>query len=161
MALESSVNKRHGSLITFAPLIIWTIVVLALGTGLGAMDETSRFIGPLLKWLFPHALPETIRTIHGLIRKFAHFAEYSILALLAWNAFKRFSRPILLAFLLAAAVAILDELDQSFNPARTSSIYDIMIDCAGGTAMLIIVWLITKTRTGRSITSDGAMECPK
>lgn len=142
--------SRRGTLWPYAPLIIWTAVVLALGTGLGAMDETSRFIGPFLKWLLPNTPPDTIKFIHAIIRKFAHFAEYAVLAFLAWNAFRYFSRPILLAFLLAAAVAIIDELDQSFNSARTSSIYDILLDCLGALAACVTIWLISKYTTGRS-----------
>ncbi|KXJ98611.1 MAG: VanZ family protein [Acidobacteria bacterium OLB17] len=135
---------RRGTVLPYVPLIIWVGVVLALGTGLGAMDETSRFIGPFLKWLLPNSPPETIRFIHALIRKFAHFAEYFVLVLLAWNAFRIFRRPILLSFLLAAAVAVLDELDQSLNAARTSSIYDVLLDCAGAFAACVIIWGISR-----------------
>ncbi|MBX3281267.1 MAG: VanZ family protein [Acidobacteria bacterium] len=147
--------SRRGTLWPYAPLIIWTLVVLALGTGLGAMDETSRFIGPFLKWLLPNALPETLRTIHSLIRKFAHFAEYSVLALLAWNAFRPFSRPFLLAFLLAVAVAILDEFDQSFNAARTSSAFDVLIDCSGAAITCVILWLLFSRRRSPTSTPRG------
>ncbi|MCC6453035.1 MAG: VanZ family protein [Acidobacteria bacterium] len=141
-----STFSRRGTLWPYAPLIIWTVIVLALGTGLGAMDETSRFIGPFLKWLLPNTPADTIKFIHALIRKFAHFAEYAVLAFLAWNAFRYFSRPILFAFLLAVAVAIIDEFDQSFNSARTSSIYDILLDCAGGLAACILIWSVAKYR---------------
>lgn len=134
--------SRRGTLWPYAPLIIWTVIVLALGTGLGAMDETSRFIGPFLKWLLPNTPPDTIKFIHALIRKFAHFAEYAVLAFLAWNAFRYFSRPILLAFLLATAVAIIDEFDQSFNSARTSSIYDILLDCAGALSVCVALYFV-------------------
>lgn len=136
--------SRRGTLWPYAPLIIWTVIVLALGTGLGAMDETSRFIGPFLKWLLPNTPPETIKFIHALIRKFAHFAEYAVLAFLAWNAFRYFSRPILFAFLLAAAVAIIDEFDQSFNSARTSSIYDILLDCAGALSVCVALYFVLR-----------------
>lgn len=110
------------------------------------MDETSRFIGPFLKWLLPNAPADTIKFIHALIRKFAHFAEYSVLAFLAWNAFRYFSRPILFAFLLSVAVAIIDEFDQSFNSARTSSIYDILLDCTGAALTCAVVWLAVARR---------------
>ncbi|MBX7061007.1 MAG: VanZ family protein [Pyrinomonadaceae bacterium] len=139
-----SILSRRGTVWPYAPLIIWTVIVLALGTGLGAMDETSRFIGPFLKWLLPNTPPETIKFIHALIRKFAHFAEYAVLAFLAWNAFRYFSRPILFAFLLAAAVAIIDEFDQSFNSARTSSIYDILLDCAGALSVCVALYFVLR-----------------
>jgi len=133
--------SRRGMIWSYAPLIVWMMIVLALGTGFGSMDETSRFIGPFLKWLLPNAPAETIKYIHAIIRKFAHFAEYSVLAFLAWNAFRYFSRPVLYAFLLAVAVAVIDEFDQSFNAARTSSIYDILLDCFGAAVACFLLWL--------------------
>jgi len=138
--------SRRGTVWPYAPLVLWMMIVLALGTGLGAMDETSRFIGPFLKWLLPNAPAETIRFIHALIRKFAHFAEYSVLAFLAWNAFRYFSRPVLFAFLLSVAVAVIDEFDQSFNSARTSSVYDILLDCTGAALTCLVIWLAVARR---------------
>ena len=141
----------HRWLTAYAPVIVWAFVVLGLGTGLGAMDETSRFIRPFLEWLLPNVLPETITSIHAVIRKFAHFAEYSILAVLAWNAFRRSSRPYLFAFLLTAAVAILDEFNQSFNPHRTSSPYDVFLDAASGALILLLIFRIAKHRRPGSV----------
>ena len=138
--------RRHRWLTAYAPLIVWTVVVLALGTSLGAMGETSRFIGPLLRWLLPDASAETLRLIHAIIRKFAHFAEYSVLAFLAWNAFRNLSRPVLFAFLLAVAVAFIDEFDQSFNSARTSSLYDVLLDGFGAAFACCLLWLTLTSR---------------
>jgi len=109
------------------------------------MDETSRFIGPLLKWLLPDALPETLRSIHGVIRKLAHVTEYSILAALAWNALRGWSgRPFLAAFLLTATVAVIDELDQAFSGSRTGSLYDVLLDTASGGLVLAAIYFVAK-----------------
>ncbi len=138
--------RRHRWLTAYAPLIVWTVVVLALGTSLGAMDETAWFIGPLLRWLLPDASAETHRFIHAAIRKFAHFAEYSVLAFLAWNAFRFFSRPVLNAFLLTFAVAFIDEFVQSFNSSRTSSLYDVLLDGFGAAFACCLLWLTLASR---------------
>ncbi len=102
------------------------------------MSETSRFIRPLLEFLFPQAPEQTLGIYHGYIRKFAHLAEYSMLALLASRAFWGSGIPGLRkywhvwALAIVFGVAAMDELNQSFDPSRTGSIYDVFLDCVGG-----------------------------
>ena len=114
------------------------------------MSHTSRIIRPLLEWLFPYASPETITLYHAYVRKFAHFTEYAILAFWAWRAFRSSGREFLRKYRYAAAlglvilVASIDEFGQSFNPARTGSPYDVLIDVSGGAAMILILLLFTK-----------------
>ena len=103
------------------------------------MEETGSILRPILEYFFPAAAPETITYYHGFIRKFAHFAEYFVLGVLAFRAFNtsRFRRFIG-AVVVVVAVAALDEFNQSFEPSRTSSIWDVAIDTmGGGTAALL------------------------
>ena len=109
---------------------------------MGSMNETSRFIRPLLDFLFPSATPESLTFVHGIIRKLAHLVEYALLGFLAVRAFRTLVRgPItaaLFAFTLAAAVAALDEFQQSFDPSRTSSPVDVLIDVTGASAVIVL-----------------------
>jgi len=127
-------------------LIIWTFVILGLGSGIGAANETSRIIRPLLEFLFPSAAPETLLVYHGYIRKLAHFIEYGILALLAVRAFTVVRFRYAIAFLLVLCVAAVDEINQSFNPSRTSSPWDVALDAAGGLAALTVYWFTVGRR---------------
>ncbi len=113
---------------------------------MGSASETSRIIRPLLEFLFPDALPETLSVYHGCIRKFAHFAEYAVLAFLAYRAFKPW-RPFLFSFLLVALVAVADETNQSFINTRTASPYDVLLDISGGVAMLFAIWLVGRRQS--------------
>ena len=112
--------------------------------------NTSRFIGPLLLWLFPDLSESRLAAIHFLIRKASHFTEYAILALLARRAFVTSSRAFIhrrwfeLGLLLVTCYALLDEFHQSFVPSRTASIYDSAIDVAGGLTVLLIFKLYDK-----------------
>lgn len=114
------------------------------------MSSTSRIIRPLLEWLFPNAAPETITSYHAYIRKCAHFTEYAILAFWAWRAFRRSGAELLrkywyvFSFLLVTLIASIDEFNQSFNPLRTSSPYDVLLDMSGGLAMILFLWFFTK-----------------
>ncbi len=122
-------------------------MIFTASSTVGAMNNTSRLIRPLLEWLLPNALPETITIYHGYIRKFAHFAEYAGLAFFASRAFWDSSITVLrrfwfiAAFLLVAAVASFDEYNQSFNNLRTGSFYDTLLDVAGGLTMILLLVL--------------------
>lgn len=145
MARAPSGDRSRRRLTAYAPLLIWVVIVLGLGSGMGAMNETSRFIRPLLEFLFPDALPETLTFYHGYIRKFAHFVEYAVLAFLAYRAFTPW-RPFLAALILVVVVAVADETNQSFMDTRTGSAYDVLLDVFGGAAMLTAIWLVARRR---------------
>ena len=140
-------NRRRGRFIRYAPLFLWVAVVLFASTGNASMSETSRFIRPLLHFLFPSAPEETLIGYHAFVRKCAHFTEYAALAFLSWRAFRHSSVAVLqkfwfaFAFLIVLFVASVDEYNQSFNRARTGSIYDVALDCAGGLTMLALLAL--------------------
>jgi VanZ family protein len=114
-------------------------------TGNFSAGNTSRIIGPLVLWLFPDTTPETMMTIHGVTRKIAHLAEYALLGILAARAFRGSSREWLsrrwfvASLALVIVYALADEYHQSFVPSRTGTIYDSLIDIAGGFAALIVV----------------------
>jgi VanZ family protein len=148
MTISSNRSVWRGRLFRYAPLFLWTLVVLGLSTGQASMSETSLIIGPILKFLFPAAPDETIAAYHGFIRKCAHFTEYAILAALAVRAFagsasfpKR--HPFLASLVLVVLVAGIDEFNQSLNQARTGSIRDVMLDCLGGATVVAVIYIFT------------------
>ncbi len=67
------------------------------------------------------------------IDKLVHGAAYAVLAFLSYLSFSRtgFKKPVLWAIALPILVGGMDEFLQSFNPARTASIYDLMADSVG------------------------------
>jgi VanZ family protein len=159
-------SEWRGRFLRYAPLILWIGVIFFLSSTQGAMSNTSRFIRPLLEWLFPDASIETLTVYHGYVRKFAHFAEYAALGFWAWRAFKgrnpRAGKGIekhtrlrscfrlienhyyLASFALVVLIAAIDETNQSFNAARTGSPYDVLLDASGGAAAILFLWLFTK-----------------
>ena len=62
-----------------------------------------------------------------LLRKLAHAAEFAVLGVLFLRAVERPA----LAFLLASAYAVSDEIHQIFVPGRLGSPLDVLIDMAG------------------------------
>ena len=120
------------------------------------MPATSRFVRPLLEFLFPASSEETIQFYHYLIRKAAHFFAYALLGLLAANALRfpgRSRRWPWFAFAIVLVVATADELNQSFSATRSGSPYDVLIDCLGGTSAVALVWLYIRKRASPVNTS--------
>lgn len=136
---------------SYAPLFLWIGVIFFLSSNSGSMTETSSFIEPILRFLFPNSPAETIQFYHGHIRKGAHLTEYAVLAFLAFRAFSRSSGRglvtlrYILPLVLVAVIACLDEFNQSFEVSRTSSGWDVLLDIAGGAAMILVLWLFKRT----------------
>ena len=129
----------------YFPLIAWLVFIsFASSDNLNA-GNTSRIIGPLILWLFPNTSPETLAVVNVITRKIAHFTEYAILGFLAARAFRTSPHPtinrrwFLISIALVVVYALLDEYHQSFVPSRTASIFDSLIDMAGGLTVLIFI----------------------
>lgn len=144
---------RRGWLRWWWAVIAWAIVISLFSTSLFTSENTSRFIIPILHWLFPHAPAAQLYYFHFLIRKSAHFIEYFIFSLLAWRAIRCGRRGdrlqwALTAIILVAAYASLDEFHQMFVPGRTAAVHDVLLDSIGGIAAQIIAAIYVLVRNG-------------
>ena len=143
----------RGRLRRYGPLAAWVGFIFFASTGSLSASNTSRIIRPLLLWLFPEITEAELLSAHTLVRKSAHLIEYAVLGLLASRAFRSSSRPRLRswwhvsALALVAACALLDEYHQSFEPTRTGTVYDSVIDVIGGVcAVAAVAWWTRRRR---------------
>lgn len=154
VGVEDSKRNWRVRLVRYAPFLVWTAMIFIASSSTGSAENTSRFIRPLLEFIFYSAEPAFIDSIHFFIRKTAHFVFYGILALFALRAFIGSSksilgsRPAVSAFFAVLVIASLDEFNQSFNPARTGNHMDVLLDLAGAMFFLILTSLIKRTRPG-------------
>lgn len=145
-------SKWLGRLGRYGPLALWIGVIFYFSSSFGSFNQTSRFIRPLLEFLFPGASPTLLAEYHGYIRKIAHFAAYAVLGVVSARAFGRSSQRILrvywflVSLLLVVTVASLDELNQSYSSLRTGSLYDVLIDLAGGLTALCFLYFVSNRR---------------
>lgn len=146
MAEKNSTSATwHGKLWRFVPLILWICIIFYSSTGNASMAKTSRFLRPLLEFFF--SSEDTIHIANIVIRKIAHLAYYGVLAGLATFAF--IGSPIdrlkknwfWVSFAVVLVIASIDELNQSFDPTRIGSVSDVLLDCVGGLAILLLVKL--------------------
>lgn len=83
--------------------------------------------------------------VHLITRKLAHVAEYAILGFLAARAFRTSPRPaissrwFMISLILVISYALIDEYHQSFVPTRSASLWDSLLDMAGGLTALLLV----------------------
>jgi len=137
------------------PVLIWMALIFSASADSRSYEHSSRFVEPLLHWLFPHLSETYVHDIHELLRKCGHLTEYAVLALLLWRAVRRpiknDPRPwvwpeagltLASVFLYAAS----DEFHQIFVPTRTAQVSDVLIDTAGGAASLLALWIIGRWR---------------
>lgn len=147
-------------ILRYAPLLLWMVFISLASTSGFSAANTSRFIRPLVLWLFPHFSEERIAFVHFLVRKAAHFSEYAILGFLAARAFIYSSQRLLqlhwfkAGVILIISYSLLDELHQSFVSSRTASIHDSLIDIAGGLFALICFALFNRRGQKHSDTAQ-------
>jgi VanZ family protein len=143
----------RGRVWRYAPLVLWMCLIFFASTGELSASNTSLIVRPLLLWLFPDISEARIDLAHFLVRKAAHFTEYAILALLAARALSGSFHDALrrrwfyVSLLLIIIYALTDEFHQSFVPSRTASIYDSLVDIAGG--LTALVWFARRRRKKR------------
>jgi VanZ family protein len=130
------------------PPILWAVCIFIFSTTLFTSDNTSRFIIPLLHFLFPSASMATLEWMHHLIRKGGHLSEYFVLCILVFQ-WLRGGRSgwnwkwALCAVAIAAAYACTDEFHQIFVPGRTASPWDVLIDTCGAALAQVVLFLMS------------------
>lgn len=139
------------------PVILWMGLIFIGSTDLLSSGRTSRFIGPVLRWLKPDVTEGQIRFVQMIVRKTGHLAEYAILAALILRALRDMEdrrRAIRVAILLSIAYAASDEWHQLFVPTRQGSVWDVVIDAVGA-ALGASLWEAgsrrCRTRTGLKV----------
>ena len=141
-------NPTRSKLNPWLWVILWMFVIFLFSTNTFSGSNTSKIIGPLLKWIVPEITNESISLIQLGFRKSAHIIEYAILALLICNALARGSINFSSASLIIRSVfisfvyAVCDEWHQSWTPDRVGSLIDVLVDSVGAFfGSLCFLWL--------------------
>lgn len=131
--------------IAWLPSLLWMGLIYAMSAAPG--DISGAHSGAVLAWLLSvldhitgGAAAISPDTLHLLIRKGAHMAEYAVLALFNLRALRISGsrRPALAALVLSAAYAATDEYHQRFVVGRGPSPLDVIIDTAGASLALAL-----------------------
>jgi len=145
---------------------LWAGLVWALGGDGFSASHTSRFLRPLLEWLFDDWTRRELNTALFWIRKAAHAVEYGLLTALITRASligapRRVLRAVTLSLVCAIALAAADELRQGRSSRRTGTVRDVALDSAGaigGVALLLTgraLWQRTRATRGTHEAMDA------
>ncbi len=97
--------------------------------------------------IFVNSLVQPYEFIEFLIRKSAHLIQYSIfglvIILLVKSRFLNAMFPLIITLIATFLIASLDELNQSFNPDRTGSLWDVALDTFGGLSGVVCLYIIS------------------
>lgn len=112
-------------------------------------NESSRFV----IYIF-NLLGFNLNSILGdmanfAVRKAAHFTEYFILYLFAYNVLRDYydkKKCLWISLIIVFLYASSDEIHQIFVPGRSSRFRDVLIDTSGGTLAMIIKRLSSRKK---------------
>ena len=148
-------QDRHQVLKAWIAAILWLIVIAIESTSYLSAGNTSRFLYPVLHFLFGIDYAQ-FEPWHHFLRKSGHVFGYGFLSILLFRAWRE-SLPMPgnprwtlrwanIAVLGTALVASLDEWHQSFLPSRTGRWQDVVLDTAAAVAAQILVFLTMRGR---------------
>ena len=145
MASETIVVSLERRITQFAAIGTLVLMVAAFAGILLTHHNTTAIVDPLVRWISPSATSGEVERIHQQARKFGHFLiPAGAFAILVIGPLRR--RP-LTALALCALFAATDELLQAFNPARTGSILDVILDISGAVFAYFLFCGIRAART--------------
>ncbi len=129
----------HRLLTSWLPPIAWAIVILTASSDVFSSAHTGNWLDHLLRTITGHQFTiETLEMANAVLRKTGHLTAYGLLGLLNFLALRGERSGWRLAWAieavaLAACVATIDEIHQSFIPSRTGTWHDVVLDALGAT----------------------------
>ena len=156
-------TDRHHVLKAWIALVLWLIVIAIESTTYLSSQETSRFLYPVLHFLFGIDWA-TFEPLHAFLRKCGHVFGYGLLSILLFRAWRETlprldgakwtARWAAIAVFGTAFVATLDEWHQSYIPSRTGTYRDVILDTCAGLAAQLAVFLYHRRTRNKSESPD-------
>ena len=137
------------------PVALMLTLMFLFSTDFFSGENTKRIIEWVMRLFWKDESAPDIKETNFLIRKFAHFFEYAVLASLLFRAFRADSRVRWRLSWTTAALGVvviwslLDEFHQTFTKTRGGSIYDSMLDSSGGLFALLVIAIVSHLRQRR------------
>lgn len=132
------------------PVLLGILMITVESTEWFGADHTSGPLRILYQAIFGQVSNAEWELIHHYIRKSGHFIGYGLIGLAWLRAWwqtlphSRFLPDTFLALMGTALIASADEFHQSFLPNRTSSPWDVLIDCSGALTLQLMVYIFMR-----------------
>ncbi len=132
------------------PVLLGILIIMVESTEWLGSDHTTGPLRMIYQSIFGQVGDAQWDVIHHYIRKSGHFLGYGLIGLAWlrawWMTLPRssFVPDAMLALLGTALIASLDEFHQAFLPNRTSSPWDVLIDCSGAITLQLTVYVFMR-----------------
>ncbi len=132
------------------PVLLGMAMIFVESTEVMGADHTTGPLRALYQAIFGHVSNAHWEYIHHYIRKSGHFIGYGLIGLAWLRAWwmtlphSRFLPDAFWALLGTALIASADEYHQSFLPNRTSSPWDVLLDCCGAITLQLLVYIFMR-----------------
>ena len=146
-------NRRRGVgfwIRAWLPVLIGILLIVLESTEWFGADHTDSPLRQLYQAIFGQVTNAQWEVIHHYIRKSGHFIGYGLIGLAWLRAWwmtlphSHFLPDAFLALMGTALIASLDEFHQSFLFNRTSSPWDVLIDCSGALTLQLMVYIFMR-----------------
>ena len=143
--------KRTSTRMRLCTALLICLLVFIWGNSLMPGPVSQAISNFVQKILFrTQIIPGEIPAGSTLVRKIAHFTEFTALGVLLFWRFAMLGKPGKYAVFSGVAVACIDECIQAFTPDRACRLYDVAIDSMGvltGIALLHFGYTFLKKRS--------------
>lgn len=147
--------------ILFLLIVVWVIVVYEFSNQTGS--ESSGLSRKIASLLFRKE--EVIDVAEPVIRKLAHFSEYTVGGILFYSLFSTYDytkkQRSIISLLLGIWYASFDEIHQLFIPNRNGSIIDVGIDTLGIIFGIMFIRLIFRLYNKKNLEKGKKIESDK
>ena len=146
--MKERISDKTKTIILLIITVLWIAFIFSNSIKNAEQStNASNFVIKMLKAMFG----DNIEFLKNIIRKLAHFAEFSVLGMLlklVKNRFEKEKISIINIMFVGLFCALCDETIQLFSEGRSGQISDVWIDFSGIlfgiTAVLLINWLKNK-----------------
>ena len=132
------------------PVLLGILMIVLESTEWMGSDHTDNVLRFVYQAIFGQVSNAEWEVIHHYLRKSGHFIGYGLIGLAWLRAWwmtlphSRFLPDAFLALLGTALIACADEFHQSFLPNRTSTPWDVLIDCSGAITLQLMVYIFMR-----------------
>ncbi|WP_082023989.1 VanZ family protein [Clostridium polynesiense] len=147
---NKEVLYKNKKVLAWILLLSWMAVIFIFSHMPGEMSsEKSRFVVSLLSIFGLDVNGPLADMANFLVRKGAHFTEYAILFILAFNLIRYYFKltpGLIISLAFVFLYACTDELHQIFVPGRAGMFKDVLIDTSGGAFAMAVTYAASKLK---------------
>lgn len=124
------------------PIALAVVIFVFSSFSTESSNAQSGLVVNILAAIFPQIAD--LDCLVTIVRKLAHFTEYTLLGFFAARTFKAYGKNPFWSVAASSAYAVSDELHQLLVPGRSCQITDILIDSAGAAFGALIYYLASR-----------------